>query len=202
MFEEKFLQSEHLRNSLSTKALNVNNKSPSSFKFSSLIPPRYQQTNAIKTNLVCQVIYHLRQRHPAIDAVCVAEEDNCRQKYLLLIQVSISPYKEHHSKGIDIRKTVDLPEKKHSCLLLTASSTSASPSVAKYYQCLGENIDDDKVIYVYISPKETEPPDDITFLPELRGHGTRGSTDPPAYWYGFIDSSMKNILEMIEKGLV
>ena len=53
---------------------------------------------------------------------------------------------------------------------------SASYSVAQYYQYLGGNIDDDKVIYVYVSQKETEPPNDMTFLSEQRDHGTR-STD-------------------------
>ena len=52
-------------------------------------------------------IRHLRPKYPAIDGVCVALESNENLRYLLLLQVSISEYRKHESKGIDIRKQVD-----------------------------------------------------------------------------------------------
>ena len=209
LFEEAFFQSEHLRTlPLSIKALNVNTSSPRTFTFSSLTPASAQQRSPITTNLEPGYLYHLRPGHLVIDSVCVASSTESEQ-YLLLLQVSLSSYLEHLSKAIAIRQSIHQPErmyveeieKQRASLASASALASASFSIAKYYQYLGGNVDDDKVIYVYVSPKETEAPNDITFSPELRDHGTRGSTGSPAYWYGFIDSSMKDTLKMIEDSL-
>ena len=187
IFEEAFLQFECLH-SLSIKALNVDNKSPCSFRFSSLTPAVAQRTGAVTTSLVENQIYHLRAKHPAIDGVCVAEEDQS-EKYLLLLQVSLNTYKQHLSKGNDIKKSVESLEEQFGRM-----------SIAGYYQKLGGDIGDDKVIYVYVSPKETKSdPNDITFMSELKNPGTKGAaSSQPAYWYGFTDSKMEITIKQIE----
>ena len=200
LFEEAFFLAKQLKtHPLSIKTLNINTRSPRTFKFSTLTPAAAQQTGAITSKLKPGYMYHLRSGHPAIDSVCVALTES-EEKFLLLLQVSLSSYSEHLSKAVDIRRGVTKQERKSVEEILPQQS--ASTSIAQYYQYLGGNIDNDRVMYVYISPKEIDPPNDMTFLSEQRDHGTRSTgSNPPAYWYGFIDASMKEIIEMI-KGTV
>ena len=205
MFEEAFLRSEDLRTKpLVISAINASDtSSPRVFTFSSLTPAWHQQRNAITTNLVSNFVYHLRQKHSAIDAVCVADTET--EKYLLLLQVSLSSYKDHVSKGIDIWRSVQVQERERAQEILEEQHvSSASPakskslSISAYYQYLGGKIADDKVIYVYVSPKETNPPNNYMFLQELQDHKTRFGTPLPQFWYGFVHSTMKNTIELIE----
>lgn len=88
---------------------------------------------------------NLINRHQAIDGVCVASIGEI--KYLLLLQVSLSPYKVHVSKGNDIRKLIPSIE----------GGTDTQKTIAEYYQHLSGDIPSDQVIYVYVSPEETSP---------------------------------------------
>lgn len=188
VFEAYFLQYKDLH-SLSISAINVDNLTPRLFSFSSLTPAISQQRHAV-TCLEEDHLFHLRTNHLAIDGVCVARgHDN--EKYLLLLQVSLSTYKAHVSKGIAIQKCVGLLEE----------TVHGSVSIAQYYQKVGGgDIPDDKVIYAYVSPEETiSNPSDQTFLDELQVHGTRsGDSSPPKYWYGFIHSSMASVIKTIK----
>ena len=142
--------------------------------FSLLISASVQETEPIVDDLRDNEIRHLRQQHPAIDGVCVALNDNDDGRYLLLLQVSISEYRKHESKGIDIRKQVD-PK---------FEGRFHNGTIAEYDKHLAKVSEDTKVIYVYVSPKELEPPSEHTFCQELRSHDTRSSSSTPQYLYG------------------
>ncbi len=79
VFEKKFLSSMKLREtSLTVLAVNCqtsgSGRGPLEFDFPALTPCDNQLMGPLKTKLEeCQV-YHLRQRHPAIDAVVFIEE--------------------------------------------------------------------------------------------------------------------------------
>lgn len=178
MFENRFLQCKDLH-SLTIYAMEGNSLSVKTFSFSSLISASVQETKPIKDDLRDNEIRHLRQQHPAIDGVCVAlsdsQSDSDDGRYLLLLQVSISEYRKHESKGIDIRKQVDpkFEGKFH------------NGTIAEYYKRLAKVSEDKKVIYVYVSPKELESPSEYTFRQELKSHDTKSSSSTPQYLYGF-----------------
>ena len=179
LFESRLLQNRHLSD-LSISAMNEAEVQPTRFRFSSLIPAYEQQSGPIRC-LTDNEICHLRPQHPAIDGVCVALDSN-DDKYLLLLQVSISEYRLHESKGIDIRNEVDKKFEGKVC--------NRTRTIAEYYKDLA-GVEDNKVIYVYISPKEVRPPDFTTFRQELRTHFTRSGSRPPQYFYGFCVDSKK-----------
>lgn len=86
------------------------------------------------------IVYHLREFHPVIDAIGYFEDEELL-KWLVMIQVSLSPYKNHKSKAASLFEKTIGAEKKidDSCTLL------------EYYK--GRvNAADMKCMYVYISP--------------------------------------------------
>jgi hypothetical protein len=192
VFEKKFLSSMKLREtSLTVLAVNCqtsgSGRGPLEFDFPALTPCDNQLIGPLKTKLEDCQVYHLRQRHPAIDAVVFIDGANCsvsidsvsvREKCLLLLQVSISCYQDHESKGNDIRKTIPAME-------------GGEGSIAEYYQTLcGVAID--KVIYVYVSPKETSPPSSTIFNHELNIPNTRsGDGRQSKFFYGFLKSESR-----------
>ena len=188
LFEESFLHFREL-SSLSIQAVNANDPSCKSFRFPSLTPALEQQMGALITSLSNNLIYHLRSGHPAIDGVCVAKEVS-GQRYLLLLRISLSCYKDHSSKDIHIWESVVSPEKEH-----------RSASVVEYYRnlCFGD-IADDHVIYVYVSPKETNAPQRATFNQELSQRIHRGDDlGPLQVWYGFVaGGGMEMMIKQIE----
>lgn len=134
------------------KVVNVNNaSSPRTLTLSSSIPASDQQMSPITTSLQQNLIYHLRPEHLAIDSVRIASIGS--EQYLLLLQVSLSSYQEHLSRGIDIRRSVQPPERNFVKKIASSASASAlalasvSHSITQYYQYLAGNIADDKVIY-------------------------------------------------------
>ena len=177
VFESRFLQSKSLHQ-LIISAVMEEAVPPKTFTFSSLISASVQELGPIEDELIENKIYHLRPGHPAIDGVCLAV-DSENHKYLLLLQISLSEYRKHESKGIDIRNQV---QKKF-------EGTVHRGTIAEYYKHLA-NVEDENVIYVYVSPEEGRPPSCNTFCQELRRHDTRtGSSSPPQYLYGFcVDS--------------
>lgn len=181
VFESRFLQNRDL-SELSISAMNEAGVLPTRFKFSSLISAFEQQSGPIRC-LTDNEICHLRPQHPTIDGVCVALDSN-DDKYLLLLQVSISDYRSHDSKGIDIRNEVDKKFEGKVC--------NRTKTIAEYYKDLA-GVEDNKVIYVYISPKEVRPPDLTTFYQELKRHSTKSgsSSKIPQYFYGFCVDSKK-----------
>jgi hypothetical protein len=193
IFENEFLSSKKLHETpLTVLAVNVDTSVPFEFNFPSLIPSNSQLSGPLKTKLEERRVYYLRKRHPAIDAVvCIETTDEDTRKCLLLLQVSISPYKEYTSKGKDIRKTIPTMEK-------------GEGSIAEYYQKLCGDIADDRVIYVYVSPKETSPPSHEIFNEELSVRYTKsGRSVPRKFWYGFLKSNSPGakLMERIEESI-
>ena len=189
MFETAFLSSKLLReHPLTIQAVNSDQPaSPRTFQFPSLNPCGSQLLGALTTNLEENCVYHLRNRHPAIDGVCVTCID--AKKYLLLLQVSLSPYKDHVSKGNDIIKQ---------CIPSKEGGMGTRKTIAEYYQHLGGDIPNDQVIYVYVSPEETRSPNDVIFNHELTVSDTRsGCGSQQKFWYGFLDSAMERLMKQI-----
>ena len=69
---------------------------PTKLIFPSILADRRQRTERVEKMEVNQ-LYYLKNGHPAIDAVCIAN-DSRSEAYLLLIQISISGYASHKSK--------------------------------------------------------------------------------------------------------
>lgn len=186
IFEKEFLSSPKLEDT-PLIVLAVGTSGSLVFNLPPLYPCQGQLSCPLKTELKHRQIYHLRQRHPAIDAVAFIDGDkesftlndatvSC--KCLFLLQLSTSAYKNHEAKGSDIKKTIPAME-------------GGKGSIAEYYQNLCPSTVD-KVIYVYISPKETStsPPSSTVFNYELNARSTRSSTSSETtetlFSYGFL----------------
>ena len=57
-------------------------------------------------------LVHLRNSHPVIDAVARLKDHN-DNRWLLLVQVSLSWYARHRSKVADLLKSITWPEKEN-----------------------------------------------------------------------------------------
>ena len=133
-------------------------------------------------------IHRLRPKHPAIDGVCVTTESTSNRRYLLLLQVSLTEYRRHESKGIDIRKCVEPAFE-------GKISKGVSTTIAQYYKKLAKVESDENVIYVYVSPHELDPPSSSTFFQELKVQNTTsGSHNCPKYLYGFCSKNMEKYI--------
>ena len=174
IFEERFLS--HCRlDALSVAVIDQSGKLD--ILTFDVIPASFQQPGPL-TTLARGQIYHLRIDHPAIDAVCYAKESGVENWFLLLIQVSLSCYEDHRSKGFDIGKSVVGDEKR--------VGGGANVSVAKYYRNK-LNIQDSHVAYIYASPKSLKEPR-AEFTQELLDRNLRShtSTELSKYRYGFV----------------
>ena len=145
--------------------------------FPNLTPAVIQQSQPIHSELVPNQIYHLRSKHPAIDGVCVTN-DSQNGMYLLLLQVSLSDYRTHISKGIDIRKKVPASDEGRFC-------KGDRKTIAQYYKDLAKIKDDSKVVYAYVSPLQLGDPSEYDFCQELQTYARSGTLTTPEYLYGF-----------------
>ena len=181
IFKHTFLTSTKLAEMpLHVSAINVDGDA-CEFSFPALLPSDAQLTSPLKTTLADRCIYYLRPKHPAIDSVVFIDGDrnsvdvnagpiSANSKFLLFLQLSISDYRAHHSKGKDILKSIQKLEGK-------------SGSIAEYYQSLCGVTDQETVIYVifvYVSPKENNPSSSILKF-EVAASGS-----PSTYYYGFL----------------
>ena len=118
------------------------------------------------------IIYFLNPRHPAIDAVCVSENILDNKKYLLLMQASLSAYKDHKSKFDSIRGCMDgFPSK----------------TIAEYYSDMLE-VAEDCVLYLYISPKQlVSDSDDLSTIFNVSQHDTRSGGNQENYLCGALE---------------
>ena len=66
------------------------------------------------TNMEAGVLYHLRHRHPVIDAVGILKRQDKKKYHLVFIQISMSKYSNHSSKIEDLFGTIDCKELKTS----------------------------------------------------------------------------------------
>ena len=83
-------------------------------------------------------LYLLRHKH-SIDAIRYLECNEDREMYLLLIQISLSPYKSHRTKSGHLHNTITVPK----CL------KSKGCSIYNYYKRLCPSIEDKNIVYVY-----------------------------------------------------
>ena len=134
------------------------------FKFTAAVN---QRACTPLTGLAEGVLYQLRSCHPVIDAVAYIKKDSIQ--WLLLIQVSLSAYKDHDSKVEDLNNPVIGCEK----VRLTSNpkrrkraETKTNPPAKKrkikpeeeidwlkyYYDMLPRGTTT-KCVYIYISPK-------------------------------------------------
>ena len=99
------------------------------------------QLEGLLTEMTMGELYYLHLGHVAIDGVCAAKEATSNIAYLLLIQVSLSPYINHHSKARDCCTT----------------KLAENFTVAEYYSKF-VSVDENNVIYVYASPTQPNYP--------------------------------------------
>ena len=99
------------------------------------------------THLERGVLYHLRYKHPVIDAVGVLKRRDKRKHHLVFIQVSLSRYSGHSSKIQNLYHHIDCSE-----LKLNFSS------LFQYYMSITENLVKSRnAFYIYVSPCEVSP---------------------------------------------
>lgn len=184
ILEKEFLQHEKLC-CIDVSVVNASSDHGNHFSFE-IEPAPKQESGSVTSTLIDNKVYHLHERHPAIDGVCVAQEKTTKQRYLLLMQVSLSTYENHNSKGIDITKSVTWPE-----------SAFKNTSVAKYYANLCD-VEEDHVIYLYISPRKLDA-DRSVFTQECDGAETGLNKVSNKYWYGFVkaDSDAATLIKTI-----
>ena len=96
------------------------------------------------TNMTEGILYHLREKHPVIDAVGKFKEAKGQKVWLLMVQVSLSSYTQHRSKAANLLDRVTGPE-----------STTTTTNWLEYYSHLGTT-PKETCMYVYISPDEIE----------------------------------------------
>lgn len=86
-------------------------------------------------------LVHLKERHPITDAVGELKDQEGKE-WLLLIQVSLSTYKDHYSKAGDLCEAVTYLE--------SVSAATDECNWLQYYRNLcGSDL---KCMYVYVSP--------------------------------------------------
>lgn len=126
------------------------------FKFTARVQCRSGQA---LTRMEEGILYHLRAKHPVIDAAARVNDGNGK-KWLLLLQVSLSPYKEHMSKAADLKNHVTGPERDYQDCTWLEYYCRISQSVPPAGQEEARSC-----MYVYISPKEyaseTNPSDTL-----------------------------------------
>lgn len=123
-----------------------------------------QYDTLLRGSLTTGRMYHLHRYHPAIDGVGVLKTDST--KYLVLLQVSLSPYRSHSSKHQDI---------------VAKKVPSIEKSIISYYRELGE-IPEDRVIYVYVSLNQLhEESSSLDIFASLTTTTRRGTVKRPYY---------------------
>ena len=91
------------------------------------------------------VLYHLREKHPVIDAVGLLR-DSEKELWLVLIQISMSTYQTHRSKAQNVKDFVNGAEKA-TCIC------NIQHTLLSYYEKLVLGVSF-KSLYVYVSPKQ------------------------------------------------
>ena len=131
------------------------------------------------------VLYYLREQHPVIDAVAIVVKGE--EAWLLMIQVSLSQYRDHRSKAAHLFKEITYPEK---------NDENASLNWLQYYEKL---VSPTKTMYIYVSPNEIESdenPHDI-----LGDRGIKSQTKEMYFGVIMKDSKTQQELKEIELSL-
>jgi KaiC/GvpD/RAD55 family RecA-like ATPase len=164
IFEQEFLQCSGLK----FLNLQVTDKKGKESNLEFAVLPAQLQARSLLTSICDERICHLKVGHKAIDAVCCSYYS--LEKYLLLIQVSLSPYHNHASKWFDI-----------------CDSFEGKKSMAEYYRHLAQ-VDANHVIYLYISPKELAQDGKLINVFELKIHdtGSHSLQSSDSYLFGLL----------------
>ena len=96
------------------------------------------------TNMNEGILYHLRDKHPVIDAVGIFKEKASRKEWLLMVQVSLSSYTRHKSKAVNLLDSVTGPENFY--------RQEKNWNWLQYYSHLGATTSNR--MYIYICPDE------------------------------------------------
>ena len=122
---------------------------PAIFMFQDLNYQHAEEGEALNS-IAMNGLVHLRDSRPVIDAVARLKDHN-DNRWLLLVQVSLSWYTRHRSKVADLLKSITWPEKEN---------RADTVSWMKYYEDMyGSGT---KTMYVYISPNEIDDnPEDV-----------------------------------------
>ena len=147
------------------------------------VPPSTGQLNGALTSIFSSTLYHLRVQHPAIDAVGLFKNDLDDDMYLVLLQVSLSTYANHEAKSVDIYKSVSSFESHFS---------PNSCTIAAYYKNLAR-VDEQHVVYIYLSPKEYYSSGDILAALNVSTVETRNS-ERENYWFGLVQENTNTSL--------
>ena len=100
------------------------------------------------TNMETGVLYHLRHKHPVIDAVGILKRQDKKKYHLVFIQVSMSKYSSHSSKIEDLYRMIGCKELK----------TSSFASIFDFYMSMtAALVKMRKAFYIYVSPFEVGP---------------------------------------------
>ena len=131
-----------------------------------------QPAGAPLTKMVKGVLYHLRMKHPVIDAVGLLT-DARNTDWLVMLQISLAPYRKHSSKAQNLFEKVKAPEltctHTAGCSILTyyrmlAADTIASGSGGASTEAGSGNSSTQhspSTMYIYISPENVGSPEDL-----------------------------------------
>ena len=200
IFESKFLQNSELHD-MHIKGLNKDGQK--SFYFPLFPHARCQEDKPVRQLSIGQ-LYHLRSGHPAIDGVCIAMEQS-GQNYLVLMQVSLSKYREHEAKADAILKNVAGKEK----AAAAAAHHDDTVSIVEYYRKMTKLTEDDEifaedhVLFVYVSPEELGVPQKSTFPDIFFRRETRSGLHSNSHFYGFVeaDTPVARLLITLEQNV-
>lgn len=158
-----------------------------SLKFAGLTLDK-QLTAPLAEKLTKQRVYYLRMKHPVIDAIGLLQVEN--EEYLVMLQVSLSPHKDHRSKASDITKAVDKQER-------VACKYDTKLTIAEYYQKLA-GVDDEHTAYIYTSPKQVYSctTDNVLHILEVSDRELRRERCPK-YSYGLVKKTSAAYTRML-----
>ncbi len=172
--ESHFFLSGTVRNySWNVKALNLSDNVEKTLAFSNIHEASHQEKEQLtKKVLQPDILYYFKPGHAAIDGVVKATTG--RETYLLLIQISLSNYKSHKSKYLDIE-----------------SAMPYSKSTILNHYCHLFDVRADNTVYLYLSPNELySEAGSLESIFAISSVATRsGKSKPRSYSVGLLEKS-------------
>ncbi len=170
--ENLFFLSGTVRNySWNVKALNLSDNVEKTLAFSNIHEASHQEKET-KEVLRPDILYYFKPGHAAIDGVVKATTG--RETYLLLIQISLSNYKYHKSKYLDIE-----------------SAMPYSKSTILNHYCHLFDVRANNTVYLYLSPNELySEAGSLESIFAISSVATRsGKSKPRSYSVGLLEKS-------------
>ncbi len=155
------------------RAKTTGNETERSLTFSGISGASEQENGHIST-MEGNKVYYLHAGHKAIDAV-VRARGNDDIVYLLLIQISLSPYNKHDSKYEDIFCRLKEP--------------GNEKSILEYYSYIS-GVSSRNALYLYVCPKQLlKPEQEIdSFIEVISGCTTRSGKIKPLLLIGLLEA--------------